>query len=272
MKTSNKAQLRVFLSYASEQENIAEQIYLTLSNSGHEVFFDRTNLPPGEDYNPTILEAIRSSDLFVFLISPHSIEKGAYTLTELRFARENWPYPADHILPVMAFPTKFAKIPSYLKAVTILRPEGNLTAEVAASVNDIAAGRKPEDTFLGQLDFIEKTANKFHYDFEISELDKAWEQEKKRYIVKVNNKEVIPSMEALVGQGVIFLVLAFFSFFFLSRFGRGTELIFIAIGVSYLGYFYFRVKQYEKAEGEHTKKKAEIFRQYRETYFDEDIE
>jgi hypothetical protein len=45
--TSPKANLRIFLSYSSEQLNLAEQIYQRLKNLGHRVFFDRTTLNSG---------------------------------------------------------------------------------------------------------------------------------------------------------------------------------------------------------------------------------
>jgi hypothetical protein len=265
LKPPKITRLRVFLSYASEQIDIAEQIYLTLSNSGHKVFFDRTDLPPGEDYNPAILEAIRSSDLFIFLISPHSVEDGAYTLTELRFARDTWPNPAGRILPVMAVSTDFSKIPNYLKAVTVLRPAGNLSAEVAATVNDIATGRSPDDTIFGQLELIKKTAKEYdelRQELEISEIDKAWEIEKKRYIVKVGNKEVVPSRKVVFAQGYMFIVMVIFFFFFMSRWGWGAVLTPLVIGILYIGYLYYLVRKYEKAEDKYYKRKEEIRRRY----------
>ncbi len=115
------AKLRIFLSYSSSQGSLSEQIYMTLVTSGHQVFFDRTNLPPGEEFDRAILNEIRSSDLFIFLISPESIRDGTYTRAEMRFARETWPDPTNRILPVMSVETDFATIPNYLKAVTILR-------------------------------------------------------------------------------------------------------------------------------------------------------
>ena len=40
----------VFLSYASENRDIAEQVNLALTGAGHKVFFDRDSLPAGDDY------------------------------------------------------------------------------------------------------------------------------------------------------------------------------------------------------------------------------
>jgi hypothetical protein len=174
--------LRVFLSYSSEQANIAEQVYFSLKTSGHDVFFDRTNLLPGKEYNRAILERIRSSDLFVFLISPSSIQDSAYTRTEMRFARDTWPNPEGHVFPVLAVPTDFSQIPNYLKAVTILRPDGNLPAEVSARVNDLAAGRTLQDTIAGKAELIDqvvKETEQLHRSVYVAEIDKQWDIEQK---------------------------------------------------------------------------------------------
>ena len=177
--------LRVFLSYSSEQTNIAEQVYFSLKSSGHDVFFDRTNLRPGEEYNRAILDRIRSSDLFVFLISPSSIQDSAYTRTELRFARDTWPNPEGRVFPVLAMPTDFSQIPNYLKAVTILRPDGNLPAEVSARVNDLAAGRTPQDTIAGKAELIDKmveATEQLHRSVHVAEIDKQWDIERQRIL------------------------------------------------------------------------------------------
>jgi tetratricopeptide (TPR) repeat protein len=122
--------MRIFLSYASEDKDSAEQVYLALIASGHQVFFDRATLPPGGDFNSRIRQAIRESDLLIFLISPHSVARSSYALTELSFARDKWPHPLKSVLPVMLRETEFGSIPNYLKAVTVLEPQGNVAAEV----------------------------------------------------------------------------------------------------------------------------------------------
>jgi hypothetical protein len=44
--------MKVFLSYASEDRQIAEEIQLALTGAGHNVFFDRESLAPaGEFYS-----------------------------------------------------------------------------------------------------------------------------------------------------------------------------------------------------------------------------
>ncbi|MGD8657027.1 MAG: toll/interleukin-1 receptor domain-containing protein [Desulfobacterales bacterium] len=132
--------MKIFLSYASEEATKAEEIQLALTADGHDVFFDRTNLPAGGDYNTRIRTAIKESVGMIFLISPHSVEKGSYALTELKFAREKWRHPRGCVLPVMAEPTDYDKIPVFLRAVTVLEPEGNIAAEVAAAVQRLPLG------------------------------------------------------------------------------------------------------------------------------------
>jgi hypothetical protein len=124
--------MKAFLSYAHEHHSIAAEVSVCLSVRGYDVFFDRSSLKPGKEYNLAIQKAVEECDLFVFLISPESLKPGSYTLTELGFAKNIWKNPSGRILPVMARPTLDSKIDPYLRAVTILYPQGNLAAEVAA--------------------------------------------------------------------------------------------------------------------------------------------
>lgn len=123
----------VFLSYSRQQKRVAERIALALRGSGHEVFFDREALTPGKEYNARIRKEIERSEAFVFLISPQSVKEGSYARTELKFAREKWPVPDGKVFPVMVEQTANIQIPDYLNTtITILTPEGDVAAEVAA--------------------------------------------------------------------------------------------------------------------------------------------
>jgi len=138
----------IFLSYASEQRDAAEQVNLALIGSGHKVFFDRETLPAGDDYHLRIRKAVEDSDAFVFLISPNSVTTGCYALTELKYARQRWPDPRRKVLPVMIELTEYGQVPNYLKAVTILEPEGNVPAEVAAELDQWTPGDDVRRTVL----------------------------------------------------------------------------------------------------------------------------
>jgi tetratricopeptide (TPR) repeat protein len=126
--------MNIFLSHASEDRSVAEEIYHAIRACGHNVFFGRENLPPGGDYHRPIRKAIEQSDALVFLISPHSVKKGCYALTELKFAKQKWLSPSGRVLPVLVQATDFSAIDRYLASVTILEPGGNVAAEVAADL------------------------------------------------------------------------------------------------------------------------------------------
>ncbi|HXV82918.1 MAG TPA: SUMF1/EgtB/PvdO family nonheme iron enzyme, partial [Candidatus Binatia bacterium] len=130
--------MRVFLSYASEDRELVEAIYLSLRSQGHTVFFDRADLPPGQEYDARIRRGIERSQLFIFLISPYSLDAGSYTLTELGIAQKTWEHPAGSVLPVVVRSTPLDQIPAYLKSVTLLEPHGNVVATVADAVHRIA--------------------------------------------------------------------------------------------------------------------------------------
>src|SRR4029077_21178953 len=134
--------MKIFLSYSSKDRARVEPIYLALRAQRHKVFFDRADLPPGEEYNIRIRQAIEGAHLFVFLASPESLEPGSYTLTELDIVEKTWEHPAGKLLPVLLFPMGLDRLPAYLKSVTLLEPEGNVPAAVADAVHRIAMARR----------------------------------------------------------------------------------------------------------------------------------
>jgi hypothetical protein len=74
------------------------------------------------------------SEIFVFLLSPNSIEKKSHALRELTLAKDKWKNPTGHILPVRVKATLLRRVDPYLKSVTILRPEGNIPAAVSDAI------------------------------------------------------------------------------------------------------------------------------------------
>jgi TIR domain len=132
--------MKIFLSHVSQDRSMAEAITFSLRDRGHKVFLDRDDLPAGQGFDERIERAVKQSEIFIFLISPDSVVEGRYTLTELLFARQKWPSPSGHVLPVRVRSTPRDQIPSYLKAVTILEPQGNVAAETSAKVDEMGRG------------------------------------------------------------------------------------------------------------------------------------
>ncbi|MCM3903139.1 MAG: toll/interleukin-1 receptor domain-containing protein [Pyrinomonadaceae bacterium] len=131
--------MKIFLCYSSSECTTAESIRLALVAEGHEVFFDRSDLPAGGEYHARISLAIKASALFIFLVSPDSLTKGRYTLTELDIAQGQWEHPAGHVLPVLVQPTPIKDLPAYLRAVTLLEPKGDVAADVARAVRQLSS-------------------------------------------------------------------------------------------------------------------------------------
>jgi hypothetical protein len=133
--------MKIFLSYANEDKSIADRIARTLRNDKHEVFYSEDTLAGSDAYSTLIRQAIESSDLFIFLISPDSVKEGSYTLTELRFAQDKWKTPSGFVMPAEIRATDYKTVPAYLSTITIWKAVGNLEAELAAEVAKIAKGR-----------------------------------------------------------------------------------------------------------------------------------
>jgi hypothetical protein len=126
----------------------AERIAYAIGERGFKVFFDKLALRPGETFNSRIRHEIELSSLFVFLVTERAVTPPNYALTELKFAMGKWPHPKGRVLPVMMRETRLDALPEYLKSVQILKPVGNVAAEVADEaaklMRKIRAKRRPQ--------------------------------------------------------------------------------------------------------------------------------
>ena len=134
--------MKIFLSYASPDRAIAQSINRALLDQGHDVFFDREDLSPGEEFHIQIRRAIEAADLFVFLISEHAIDAGSYTLNELEIAEKKLKQASGRLLPVLLQPISLDTLPAFVKSVTLLQSTGNIPAAVADAVHRVALKRR----------------------------------------------------------------------------------------------------------------------------------
>jgi hypothetical protein len=143
----------VFLSYAREDREMVERIRSTLAAAGFDCFLDTRSLPPGQEYNARIGQAVARADLFIFLLSAPALEPGSYALTELAFAEKKWRNPSGHVLPVASAKFDFGALPAYLRPINVLQPRGSTEAEVLAWVQERAerGGGGGEETPGGRL-------------------------------------------------------------------------------------------------------------------------
>ncbi len=62
----------VFISYAEEDKQVAEQVCRTLEKEGVRCWMAPRDVKVGDDYEEAILDAIASSPLLVLILSKHS--------------------------------------------------------------------------------------------------------------------------------------------------------------------------------------------------------
>jgi hypothetical protein len=79
----------IFVSYASEDRGVAEQIVQTLADAKLGAWFDREQLMAGDLFMERIVAGIRRSDLFVPVLSRHSQTPGE------RYFRKEWKAAID---------------------------------------------------------------------------------------------------------------------------------------------------------------------------------
>jgi class 3 adenylate cyclase/tetratricopeptide (TPR) repeat protein len=78
--------VKVFLSYGREDETKAKRLYDVLLGFGYDVWFDRQSIQAGERWKVVILQAVRSVDVVVILLSRASSERRGFIHQEIREA------------------------------------------------------------------------------------------------------------------------------------------------------------------------------------------
>ncbi|MFN8942330.1 MAG: TIR domain-containing protein [Acidobacteriota bacterium] len=77
---------RVFISYATEDAALAENLYDALSAAGFNPWMDRRNLKAGQTWPRLIEAAIEASDFFIACLSTNSVNKRGGFQAEIRYA------------------------------------------------------------------------------------------------------------------------------------------------------------------------------------------
>ena len=132
----------IFISYPSESFKLAEEVSQALTNQGYEVFFDKTTLVAGDDYNDVIRRNIAGSGMMIVLLASGALRDNSYVLSEVNIAKEVWPAAKGKVLPFLIDHTlDLNKLPAYVRSVHIVKVEGNSTAAILAEVTKLAGKR-----------------------------------------------------------------------------------------------------------------------------------
>ncbi|MCP4350818.1 MAG: TIR domain-containing protein [Desulfobacterales bacterium] len=79
-------QVKVFISYAREDIEVAERLYSDLKNAGVEPWIDEKDLLPGQNWELTVTNTIKESSFFLALLSENSVSKRGFVQQELKIA------------------------------------------------------------------------------------------------------------------------------------------------------------------------------------------
>ncbi|MEM9387736.1 MAG: TIR domain-containing protein [Pseudomonadota bacterium] len=129
--------MRIFISYASADRVIAEELYHALVQQGHRVFIDSIGLGAGDAYHPALRREIASADRMLVLVSSAALEPARYTQTELGYAQDRWPDPTGRVLPIAVSAYDADDLPPYLRSLTVLEPAGSVTAAVLKAISPV---------------------------------------------------------------------------------------------------------------------------------------
>jgi hypothetical protein len=77
---------KIFISYAKEDRAKVKKLYQRLKNEQLTPWIDMEDLLPGDDWERTILGAIRSAHFVIVFLSKHSINKRGYVQKEIKEA------------------------------------------------------------------------------------------------------------------------------------------------------------------------------------------
>lgn len=99
----------VFISYSSKDSSQASKIITALKSCDIKVWVDNKDLPPGEVIESTLFQGIEKSTVFLFLISPDSVES-EWCNKEINYAAKN----GKRILPVHIRETEKRLIPKII--------------------------------------------------------------------------------------------------------------------------------------------------------------
>ena len=92
--------MKVFISHSSKDEALASQITCSLEAAGFDVWFDKYEVLPGDNWADKVAQGLRESDAMVVLVTPTALESSRmqgdidYALTQRRFK--------GRLIPVLA--------------------------------------------------------------------------------------------------------------------------------------------------------------------------
>jgi formylglycine-generating enzyme required for sulfatase activity len=89
-------EVRIFISYAREDEVRVKQLYRRLADAGFQPWLDREHIIPGMKWEPAIKKALKQSDFVLVCLSATSINKRGFLQREIKQALEQAEEKLEH--------------------------------------------------------------------------------------------------------------------------------------------------------------------------------
>jgi hypothetical protein len=112
-----KSNIKVFISYASDDRQTARKLYEDLKKAGVKPWMDMEDLLPGQDWKRTITQAIKESRFVIVLLSSNSVLKRGFVQKELKYALDILDYYPDGDIFLIPVRIDNCEIPEMIKRV-----------------------------------------------------------------------------------------------------------------------------------------------------------
>ena len=140
--------LTVFLCHAKEDKTIARQLYDRLQKAGFSPWLDEKDLLPGQDWNLTIQNILRTVDAVVVCLSSTAVSKTGYVQKEISFALDvltEKPEGTLFLVPVLIDRCQIPQRLRHLHAASINEEEGFQKLVRALRTREAALGMSPPE-------------------------------------------------------------------------------------------------------------------------------
>lgn len=108
---------QIFLIYAREDKNEVQKIYNSLKEKGFKPWMDSMDLLPGQNWQESIEDAIKKSDIALYCISKHAANKKGFVGKEIRTALNSLDEISEGFSPIIPVRLEETSVPDFIKQI-----------------------------------------------------------------------------------------------------------------------------------------------------------
>jgi predicted GTPase len=145
MHNPDSRPLRVFLCHASQDKQVAHELYTKLQALGMDPWLDEAKLIPGQNWDAAIEAALRASDAIIVCLSNQSVTKTGYVQKEIKRAldlADEQPEDEVFLIPARIEPCEIPRRLSHLHSPEIYSDSGYSRLLEALKIRATKLGRQ----------------------------------------------------------------------------------------------------------------------------------